>query len=61
MKLIDLIEKEMKLDGIWKPAKDPNNHKIFKCDTASISWWDSTKTILVSGKGETDIYDNLNN
>ena len=49
----------MKLDGIWKPTKDPNNHKIFKCDIASISWWDSTKTISVSGKGETEIRDQL--
>ena len=56
---LDLIEKEIKLDGIWKPTKDPNNHKIFKFDIASISWWDSTKTISVSGKSETDIRDQL--
>ena len=59
MELIDLIEEEMKLDGIWKSTKDPNNHRIFKCDIASISWWDSTKTISESRKAETDIRDQL--
>ena len=51
----DLMEHALKLEGNWTQTKDPENHKIFKADNAAISWWNSTKTLSISGKRENDI------
>ena len=51
----DLMEHALKLEGNWTQTKDPENHKIFKTDNAAISWWNSTKTLSISGKRENDI------
>ena len=45
-----LILHVLKLEGNWSITKDPHSHKIFKTDSASISWWNSTKTLSISGK-----------
>ena len=52
----DLMEHAFKLEDNWTQAKDPENHKIFKADNAAISWWNSTKTLSISGKRENDIH-----
>ena len=50
-----LIKHVLKLEGNWSITKDLHNHKIFKTDSASISWWNSTKTLSISGKKEDDL------
>ena len=50
-----LIKHVLKLEGNWSITKDPHNHKIFKTDSASISWWNSTKTLSISEKKEDDL------
>ena len=50
-----LIKHVLKLEGNRSITKDPHNHKIFKRDNASISWWNSTKTLSISGKREDDL------
>ena len=50
-----LIKHVLKLEGNWSITKDPHNHKIFKTDSTSISWWNSTKTSSISGKKEDDL------
>ena len=55
----DLMEHALKLEGNWTQTKDPENHKIFKADNAAISWWNSTKTLSVSGRRENDIRKHL--
>ena len=49
------MEHALKLEGSWSQTKDPENHKIFKADNAAISWWNSTKTLSISGKRENEI------
>ena len=51
----DLMEYALKLEGSLSQTKDPENHKIFKVDNAEISWWNSTKTLSISGKRENKI------
>ena len=48
----DFIIEILKLKGSWSLTRDPSNHKIFKAEGATISWWFSTKTLSVSGKQE---------
>ena len=50
-----LIKHVLQLEGNWSITKDPRNHKIFKTDSASISWWNSTKRLSISGKKEDDL------
>ena len=51
------MEHALKLEGSW--SKDPENHKIFKAGNASISWWNSTKALSISGKRENEIHKQL--
>ena len=51
-----LIKHVLKLEGNWSTTKDLHNHKIFKTDNASISWWNSNKTLFNSGKKEDDLH-----
>ena len=51
----DLMEHALKLEDSWSQTKDPENHQIFKADNAAISWWNSTKTLSISGKRENEI------
>ena len=49
------MEHALKLEDSWSQTKDSENHKIFKADNAAISWWNSTKTLSISGKRENQI------
>ena len=51
----DLMEHALKLEDSWSQTKDPENHQIFKADNAAISWWNSTKTLSISGKRGNEI------
>ena len=50
--LDSFLKSVLKLKGNWSQTKDSLNHKIFKSEYATISWWKSTKTLSVSGKCE---------
>ena len=61
MELIDLIEKEMKFDGIWKPTKDQNNHKIFNVTLLQSVGGTAPRLFLYQEKVKLTSVINLNN